>query len=192
MGRFALGLAVATLWLSATPPPAAACPVGSPCLKYRRTDQTISLPPDHFAREGGGTVPKFDRKKLAKYLAASKWKPVFDDGLGLAVKRAPPNPYARVTYVKDTSKLRFVDPTAKIPAPGKDEHIVLIRQIERDNEGNYFVNVDGVAYQLWYCVSGKGTVACLTNTGTAFNTMFHIGEGDDSDLERPALKPMPF
>jgi len=190
VGRFGIAVVATTLWLSATPE-ADACPAGSPCLKYKRMEQTVQLQPEYFAREGGGTVPTFDRKKLTRYLAGSKWKPVFDNELSPKAPRAA-NPYYRVTYTKDASKLRFVDPTGKIPAPGKAERIVLVRQIERDNQGDYYVDVDGVAYQLQYCVSGKGTVACLTNTGTAFSTMFHIGEGDDTELERPTLKAIPF
>ena len=149
----------------------------------------MNLQPDHFAREGGGTIPKFDRKKLARYLATSKWKPIFgDENNGPAVKR-PPNPYYRVTYVKDTSKLRFVDPTGKIPTAGKQERVVLIRQVERDTEGNFFVDVDGMAYQLWYCVEGKRTVPCLTNTANAFNSMFPV---DDNAPPQPVLKTIPF
>lgn len=172
------------LWLSATPV-ADACPVGSPCLKYRVREKTVNVQPDHFAREGGGTIPKFDRKKLARFLATSKWKPRFADEGGLAAKPAP-SPYYKVTYIKNTAKLRFVDPSGKIPTAGKQERVILIRQIERDNEGNFFVDVDGIAYQLWYCASGKRAVACLTNTATAFTSMFPV------DKQEPALKPIPF
>ncbi|HUS27128.1 MAG TPA: hypothetical protein VMZ53_01420 [Kofleriaceae bacterium] len=182
MGRW-FSLVVAALWLSATTP-ADACPAGSPCLKYRA--QTVTQQPDHFAREGGGTIPKFDRKKLARFLATSKWKPVFGDGNGPAAKT--PTRY-HVTYVKDSSKLRFVDPSGKIPTAGKDERVILIRQIERDNEGNYFIDVDGIAYQLWYCVSGKRTSPCLTNSASAFSSMFPL---DKQDPAQPLLKPMPF
>ena len=175
MGRVLVGLVVATLWLSATPTPdAGACPAGSPCLKYKLMDQTVNVQPDHFAREGGGTIPKFDRKKLARYLATSKWKPVFAGDGGPVAAPKPQNRYYRVSYVKDTSKLRFVDPTGKIPTAGKQERVILIRQIERDNEGNFFVDVDGIAYQLWYCASGKRTVPCLTNTANAFNALFPV------------------
>ena len=183
--RLLAGVVVATLWLSATPT-VDACPVGSPCLKYKVREQTVNMQPDHFAREGGGTIPKFDRKKLSRYLATSKWKPVFPGDGGPATAKPAPNRYYKVNYVKDTSKLRFVDPSGKIPTAGKQERVILIRQIERDNEGNYFVDVDGIAYQLWYCAEGKRTVACLTNTATAFNSMFPV------DGQEPALKPIPF
>jgi hypothetical protein len=183
----------ATLWLSATPPAADACPAGSPCLKYRRMNQTVQLQPEYFAREGGGSVPAFDRKKLTRYLATSKWKPVFDNELSpKAAPRPGTNPYYQVTYVKDSSKLHFVDPSGKIPNAGKDERVVLVRQMERDKEGDYFIDVDGIAYQLQYCVTAKGTVACLTSTGSAFNGMFPVGATNDSELERPTLKAMPF
>jgi hypothetical protein len=181
------GVVVATLWLSATPTPTAdACPVGSPCLKYKVREQTVNLQPDHFTREGGGTIPKFDRKKLARYLATSKWKPVFADDANGPAAKPPPNRYYKVNYTKDTSKLRFVDPAGKIPTAGKQERVILIRQIERDSEGNFFVDVDGIAYQLWYCVEGKRTVACMTTTATAFSSMFPV------DSEAPGLKPIPF
>jgi hypothetical protein len=146
-----LGLAIIVLWLSATTNEAAACPAGSPCLKYRR-NQTVNVQPEYYARAGGGTIPAFDRKKLARYLA-TRWKPVFGDGNGGVGAKPAPKPF------------------------------------ERDHEGNVFVDVDGIAYQLWYCASGKQAVPCLTNSGNAFNSMFPID--DNAELE-PVLKSLPL
>ena len=185
MGRL-LGLAIFALWLSATTDVADACPAGSSCLKYRR-EQTRTVQPDYYARAGGGTIPSFDRKKLARYLA-TRWNPVFGDGKG-GVGVQPANPYFKVKFVKNESVLQFVDPSRKIPAAKKNERVVLIRQIERDHEGNVFVDVDGIAYQLWYCASGKKVVPCLTNSGNAFNGMFPVD--DDAELQ-PVLKPLPL
>jgi hypothetical protein len=184
VGRFCVGFAILALWLSATPS-ADACPPGSPCLKYRQ--QTVNVQPEYYARAGGGTIPSFDRKKLARYLA-TRWKPVFGDGNGPAAKPQPSR-YYKVTYVKNDSSLQLVDPTRKIPAAKKNERVVLIRQIERDHDGNVFVDVDGIAYQLWYCASGKQAVPCLTNSGNAFSSMFPV---DDSAEPQPVLKPIPF
>lgn len=183
------------LWLSATP--ADACPAGSPCLKYRNLRQTINVNPEYFARADGSAIPKFDRKKIAHYLATAKWSPVYAEGYGIA------NPYYRVTYVKNPTKLRFIDATGKIPTPGKDEQVVIVRGIERNSEGDVFVDVDGTAYQLWYCVSKKAASPCLTTTGSDFYSMFPTtanapqpspqqrGFADD-DLEVPMLKKPPF
>ena len=193
MGRCSLVLVAGVLcasWLSATPA-ADACPPGSPCLKYRTHEQRIT--PDYFARADAASIPKFDRKKLARYLAGARWTPVYPDGNA----PYPKTPYYRVTYVKDTSKLRFVDATAKIPAPGKGEHVVIVRGIERNAEGDVFVDVDGIAFELWYCVSKKATSPCLTTTGTAFYSMFPATDAapatkNDGDLELLQLKKRPF
>ena len=185
------------LWLSATP--AAACPAGSPCLKYRNRLQTINVNPEYFTRGDGTTIPKFDRKKLAHYLASGRWSPVYSESYGIAAR----NPYYRVNYVKSPLKLRFIDATAKIPRPGKNEQVVIVRGIERNSDGDVFVDVDGVAYQLWYCVSKKAAEPCLTTTGSDFYSMFPTavsaapaaaptrGYAQD-DLEVPLLKKPPF
>lgn len=184
------------LWLSATP--ADACPAGSPCLKYRNRQQTINVNPEYFSRSDGSAIPKFDRKKLAHYLASARWAPVYSDTFGIYAK----NPYYRVNYVKNPTRLRFIDATAKIPTPGKDEQVVIVRGIERNSEGDVFVDVDGVAYQLWYCVSKKAAAPCLTNTATDFYSMFPLAANAptatppsrafaDDDLEVPTLKKLP-
>jgi hypothetical protein len=195
MGRFSLALVAGALtWLSATPT-VDACPAGSPCLKYRQRQQTVNIAPEYFARADGGSIPKFDRKKLARYLAGARWAPVYSDAYGIYAK----NPYYRVTYVKDTTRLRFIDATAKIPTPGKSERVVIVREIERNSEGDVFVDVDGTAFQLWYCVSKKGAQPCLTTTGASFYSMFPASDGvasslsnNDSDLDVPALKHLPY
>jgi hypothetical protein len=202
VGRFAfvaLAGVVSCLWLSATAGDADACIAGSPCLKYRRTTQTVNVHPEYFARADRSTIPKFDRKKLAHFLATARWSPVYaeNDGIG--------NPYYRVNYVKNPTKLRFVDATARfIPTPGKDEQVVIVRGIERNSEGDVFVDVDGVAYELWYCVSKKAAAPCLTNTATDFYSMFPLTADApqpspptprvfaDDDLEVPILKKPPF
>lgn len=188
MGRFALGLLVAVLWLSATPS-AEACIAGSPCLKYQHVERTVDVRPEYFARADGTTIPKFDRKKLAHYLAGARWTPVYADDYGIGR-----NPYYRVNYRKDTSKLHLIDATAKIPTPGKDERVVIVREIERNSEGDVFVDIDGTAFELWYCVSKRGAAPCLTTTGASFYSMFPLANDgaaatkSDSDLEIPQLK----
>lgn len=185
------------LWLSATRL-ADACPAGSPCLKYRNRQQTINLNPEYFAREDGAPIPKFDRKKLAHYLASARWAPFYGEAYGISA-----NPYYRVNYIKSPLKLRFIDATAKIPTPAKNEQVVIVRGIERNSDGDVFVDVDGIAFELWYCVSKKAAAPCLTTTGTDFYSMFPTtanapaatpqlrGYADD-DLEVPTLKKLPF
>jgi hypothetical protein len=148
----------------------------------------VNVQPEYYARAGGGTIPAFDRKKLARYLT-TRWKPVFGDGNGGVGAKPAPKPYYNVKYIKNDSSLQLADPSRKIPTAKKNERVVLIRQIERDHEGNVFVDVDGIAYQLWYCASGKQAVPCLTNSGNAFNSMFPID--DNAELE-PVLKSLPL
>lgn len=154
---------VAVMALVALPAiPAAACPPGRPCLKYRkRVPAERHEVPDRYMRVAKGGAPGFDRKRVARFLLGSAWRPVYD-------KPVPPEgKVAGATkIIRETDALRFVDPSSTVPEAKPGERIVLVRYIEK-NKGHTLVDVDGEIFALAACKTRKG-YACLTISDIGF------------------------
>lgn len=147
--RVGLGFIVIALLLCARP--AAACPAGSPCLKYK--NRVVQRQPLYYMRDAKSALPRFSENNVTRFLMLSLWTPVFDEP-GQPTVAQPAN--QRV--VMDTRKVRFVDP----------EHVPPARTNTRDayagqimhTDGFTYVDVYGQTFLLTKCTKDKKR-ACL-------------------------------
>jgi hypothetical protein len=116
--------------------------------------------------------------RVARFLAASAWKPIYDRPLP---KTAPVAGQTQI--IRETDALHFVDPTKAIPDAKPGERIVLIRYIER-NKGRTLVDVDGEIYWLQPCKTRKDH-ACLVISEIGF------AEVDPDHPPQPVFGPTP-
>src|SRR5262245_36477334 len=96
-----LGLALVGVLLASRS--AFACPPGRPCLKNKnRPPAYRNEVPDRYLRSQKGAPPAFERKRVAKFLLAGTWKPIYDK---------PPSASAPVAgqtqIIRETDALRF-------------------------------------------------------------------------------------
>jgi hypothetical protein len=141
----ALGFIVLVLLFATRP--AAACPANSPCLKYK--NRLFQQQPLYYMRDAKSPLPRFSEKNVTRFLQISLWTPVFNDAV------AAPGP-GRV--VKDTRKIRFVDPE-HVPHPRTNTRDAFAGQIMR-TEGFTYVDVYGQTFLLTTCANDKKR-ACL-------------------------------
>ena len=149
--RVALGFMVIALLLGARP--AAACPAGSPCLKYK--NRVVQIQPLYYMRDAASPLPRFSEKNVTRFLMLSLWTPVFAEP-NPKVPMAAPAPGVQV--VKDTRKIRFVDPE-HVPPPRTNTRDAYAGQIMH-TDGFTYVDVYGQTFLLTKCANNKKR-ACL-------------------------------
>jgi hypothetical protein len=158
---------------------AGACPPGRPCLKQKNRPPAVREEvPDRYLRSVKGAPPAFERKRVAKFLLAGTWKPIYDKPLGKT-----PSVAGATQIIRETDALRFVDPTKPMSEAKPGERIVLVRYVER-NKGRTLVDVDGEIFWLQPCKTRKD-YACLVVSEIGF------AEVDPDHPPQPALGPVP-
>ena len=172
-----LGLSlVGALFAAST---ADACPPGRPCLKNKNRPPAYRHEvPDRYLRSRKGAPPPFERKRVAKFLLASTWKPNYDKPLSTS-----PQVAGQTEVIRETDALRFADPTKTIPEAKPGERIVLVRYIER-NKGRTLLDVDGEIFWLQPCKTRKD-YACLVPSEIGF------AEVDPEHPPQPVFGPTP-
>ncbi|HSD87833.1 MAG TPA: hypothetical protein VLB44_09980 [Kofleriaceae bacterium] len=176
-------LLAVTVLVALVTSPAAACPPGRPCNKhYNHGPRMEHQDPDRYVHSIKGLPPAFEPRRVARFLLGGGWKPVYD-------KPLPKEPQAKsidaTEYIRETEKLRFVDPTKAIPEPRDGERIVLVRYVEKKKGTSLvLVDVDGAIYQLRACKQHKG-YACLVPSDVGFD------EVDPDHPVEPVFGPTP-
>jgi hypothetical protein len=112
----------------------------------RLDDPNAGVKPTGYARKVAGKPPAFDEDRIAKFLVAARWEPIYE-----AEQPAPSQ--------EIDPALEFVEPT-RPSAAGKPNVVkVSVNQIER-RARTTIIAVDQSGYELRPCAN-KATYSCL-------------------------------